>query len=342
MRKRFTVLAVALIWAALTFSRPAAAQTELTFSLWLPPTHPISAHMIVPWIAEVEKASQGRVRIKILPKALGSPGAHFDIVRDGLADVMFTVHGYAPGRFVLTKVAEFPFLGESAEATSVAYWRIFEKYLAKANEHKGMKVLSLFTHGPGVIFNSKHPVTKVADLAGLKIRVGGGIVNDVAKALGTVPLLKPAPESYELLSNGVADGVFFPGESVKSFKLEKLVKYATQVPGGLYNTSFVLAMNEAKFKSLSEADQDAIMSVSGEHFARLAGKAWDVADRDGLASFKAAGGEVITASPAFVADIKARTASLEVAWEKEAKAKGVDGAAILAAFRAEIKKVEGK
>ena len=48
------------------------------------------------------------------------------------------------------------------------------------------------------------------------------MVNEVAKALGTVPMLKPAPESYELLSQGVADGLFFPKESPLSFKLVPL------------------------------------------------------------------------------------------------------------------------
>ncbi len=337
-----TLLTIAIAAAGLALGAPLHAQTVLTFSNWLPPTHPISAGMIQPWAEDVAKASAGRIKVNILPKPLGSPVAHFDIVRDGQADAVYTVHGYTPGRFVLSKIAEFPFLGDRAEVTSVAYWRIYEKFLAKADEHKGIKVLSLFTHGPGIIFNTKRPVQKIADFQGLKIRVGGGVVNDVTKALDVTALLKPAPESYELLANGVADGVFFPGESVASFKLTGLIKYATIVPGGLYNTSFVLAMNEAKFNSLPKADQDAITSVSGEAFARLAGKAWDKADGEGLETLKAAGGQIITAEPAFVAEIMKRTQPIEAAWYAEAKAKGVEGQVALAALREEIKKLQGK
>ena len=95
-------------------------------------------------------------------------------------------------------------------------------------------MLGVITHGPGQIFNTKHAIASLKDLDNMKIRVGGGMVNEVAKVLGTVPMLKPAPESYELLSQGVADGVFFPKEAPSPFKLVPLIKHATFIPGGLF------------------------------------------------------------------------------------------------------------
>ncbi len=142
------------------------------------------------------------MKCNLLPKAVVGPPQTFDAVRDGLADISFIVPGYTPGRFVLTDAIEFPFLGETSEATSVAYQRVHDRMLAKFDEHKGVKVLAVFTHGPGQIFNTKRAIASLKDLEGMKIRVGGGMVNDVAKVLGTVPMLKPAPESYELLSQG--------------------------------------------------------------------------------------------------------------------------------------------
>jgi len=144
--------------AGLALAAPSQAQTTLNFSIWVPPTHPIYAGMVGPWAEQVAKATDGRVKINILPKPLGGPPQHFDLARDGVADVMYTVHGYTPGRFVLTKVVELPFLGDNAEAMSVAYWRVHEKYFAKANEHQGVKVLGVFTHGPGLIFTANKPV----------------------------------------------------------------------------------------------------------------------------------------------------------------------------------------
>jgi TRAP-type C4-dicarboxylate transport system substrate-binding protein len=310
-----------------------SAETKLTLSSWLPPTHPIVVDMIKPWTEKVKEATEGRVSVNILAKGLGHPKIHYDIARDGQADVTYSVHGYTPGRFVMTKVAEFPFAGNSAESQSVAYWRVHQKYLSKANEHKDTQLLGLMTHGPGLIHNSKKAVTKVADLDGMKLRVGGGVVNDVASSLGAVPLLKPASKSYELLSHGVADGTLLPGESIMSFKIQDLVKHTTVVPGGLYNVSFFLVMNKDRFADLSKKDQDAIMSVSGESFAVMAGKAWDAADKAAIEAAKANGNQIITADDAFVADVKKRTAHIEGEWIKAANERGVDGAAALAELR---------
>ncbi|MDP2822289.1 MAG: TRAP transporter substrate-binding protein [Sulfuritalea sp.] len=339
--KKLATLAAALLTTAL-ISAPTQAQTTLTISSWLPPSHLITKDMQMVWARQVEEATQGRVKFNLLPKAVASPPGTFDAVRDGLADVSITVHGYTPGRFPMTKMAEFPFLGDSAEAIAVAHHRMYMKHMAKLDEHKGVVVLGLMTHGPGQMYSTNKAMNTLADMNGMKIRVGGGLVVDIAKAIGAVPLLKPASETYEILKSGIADGIFFPKDSVPAFKLTPLIKHMTVVPGGLYNVSFVMMMNPAKFNSLAKADQDAIMKVSGENFARLAGKAWDAADDDGLKQMNSAQVDIRNASPALVAEIKARTEGLEKAWYAEARDKGIDGAAVMVDLRAEIKKLSGK
>ncbi|WP_418319415.1 TRAP transporter substrate-binding protein [Piscinibacter sakaiensis] len=317
----------------------ASADVVLTTSSWLPPSHLLSKAQ-ASWCDEVAKATSNRVRCNILPKAVAPPPATFDAVRDGLADLSYSVHGYTPGRYTLTKIAEFPFLGDDAISTSVAYQRIHDKYLAKFDEHRGLHVIAVFTHGPGNIFNNKRPVKTLADLDGIKFRVGGGVVNDVGKALGANMTLKPAPQSYELMSSGVVDGVWFPHESVESFKLEKLVKYATTVPGGLYNTSFAFVMNPATWNKIPKADQAIIQKFSGEWAARHFGKHWDAADVRSKAIQQAAGIETTPADAKFVADFKAKTGSIETEWLKEAEAKGLKNAGtVLKEFRTEIGKL---
>ena len=251
-------------------------------SSWVPPTHSLTRDVLVAWSKEVEKATSGRVKFEMLPKHPSAPPGTFDAVRDGLVDVSFVTASYTPARHPLPLMAELPGAGATAEINSIAFSRIHWKYFQPANEYKGVKLLGVFTHGPGQMFLVKKQVTSVADLAGLKIRTGGGISEASAKLLGASPFVKPAPESYELLSSGVADGTFFPSESIVSFKLDKVVKYATFFPGGFYSSSFGFFMNEDKWNKLSKQDQDAIMSVSGEALARLAGRSWDAADRGGL------------------------------------------------------------
>ena len=339
--KKIAIVTATLLAGILAWS-PVQAETTLTMSSWLPPSHIITKDMMLVWAKQVEDATQGRVKFNLLPKAVASPPGTFDAVRDGLVDVSLSVHGYTPGRFPMTKMAEFPFLGDSSEAISVAYYRMYMKYMAKHDEHKGVVLLGLMTHGPGQMYSTNKAMNTLADINGMKVRVGGGLVVDITKSMGAVPLLKPASETYEVLKSGIADGIWFPKDSVPAFKLTPLIKYMTVVPGGLYNVSFGLWMNEAKFKSLSKADQDAIMKVSGENYAHLAGKVWDAADEGGLKDMVAAKVDIHTASPALVAEIKAKTEGLEKAWYDEAKAKGVDGAAVMVEFRAEIKKLSGK
>jgi TRAP-type transport system periplasmic protein len=329
----------ASLFAGALLAAPVHAQTVLNASSWVPPAHLLTANVMVPWMQEVEKATEGRVKFNMLPKAPVGPPQTFDAVKDGIVDFSFTVHGYTPGRFTLTKMTEFGFLGDSAESISVAYQRMFEKHLAAHEEHKGVKVIGVFSHGPGHMYSARNAIGSLADLANMKIRVGGGVVNDYTRALGANPLLKPSSESFQMLQTGVADGIFFPSESIAAFKLTGLLRHGTEVPGGLYNTSFVMMMNEAKFNALSAADQAAIDRLSGEHFARLVGKAWDVADAQGDEAIKAAGVEMQTASPAFIAELKSKIDPIEQAWYEEIKAKGLDGAALMEEFRAEIRKV---
>lgn len=318
------------------FAAAAGAQVTLNVNTWVPPSHLLVADVVMPFCKDVEGATQGRVKCNLLPKAVVAAPQTLDAVKNGLADISFIVPGYTPGRFTLTDAPEFPFMGDTSEALSVAYQRVHEKMLAKYDEFKGVHVLAVFTHGPGQIYNTKRPVASLKDLEGLKIRVGGGLVNEVAKVLGTVPMLKPAPESYELLSQGVADGLFFPKESPLSFKLVPIIKHVTYVPGGLYNTSFAHIMNEAKWKEISEADRAAITKLSGVALARRTGKAWDATDAKGEKAVRDANIPVVVADAKFIAEIKAKTAGLEQAWIERAKAKGADGKAILSALQSEL------
>ncbi len=334
------VTRLALATAVAALALPTHAQVVLTASSWLPPSHALSETQ-KEWCTQIEAKTAGKLKCNILPRGVAAPPATLDAVRNGLADISDTVHGYTPGRFVTTQMAEFPFLGDHSEPVSVAFQRIYAKTPAMMEEHKGVKVIAVFTHGPGIVFNTKRPVTKIDDLTGLKWRVGGGMVNEISKTLGMNVTLKPAPESYELLSSGVMDGTLFPAESVESFKIDKVVKYGTTFAGGLYNTSFVFMMNQAKYDSLAPELKKAVDELSGEMAARLFGKAWDKVDRRGMAFMQAAGVQITKADAAFVKAVADKTAPLVDTWAKAAEAKGMkDPKKSLAEFRAEIAKLQ--
>ncbi|MES2958562.1 MAG: TRAP transporter substrate-binding protein [Pseudomonadota bacterium] len=340
MTLRSTLRPLALSLVASGACAAAQAQTVLTVSSWLSPTHTLSETQ-KEWCGELEKKTAGKAKCNILPRAVAAPPGTFDAVRNGLADLSYTVQGYTPGRFVTTQMAEVGFLGNSSESTSVAFQRMYNKYPAIAAEHQGVKVLAVFTHGPGIVFNTKRPIAKVDDLGGLKWRVGGGMVNEISKALSMNVTLKPAPESYELLSSGVMDGTLFPAESVESFKIDKVIKYGTSFPGGLYNTAFVFMMNQATWDKLPSDVKKAVDELSGEYAARKFGQGWDKVDRRGYAFMQAAGVQFTKADAAFVKAVQEKIGPVEDRWATAAEAKGLkDAKKVLAEYRAEIKKLE--
>jgi TRAP-type C4-dicarboxylate transport system substrate-binding protein len=332
------LILAALLVSVVAIAPPALAQTTLTMSSWVSPQHHLTSVVLQGWANEVEKATNGRVKFQMLPKHPSAAPGTFDAVRDGLVDLSYVTASYTPARHVLPLMPELPGGGDTALVNSVAYSRIYWKHFHKVGEYKGVKLLGVFTHGPGQMF-TKRPVAGIDDVQGLKIRTGGGVAESVAKALGAAAFVKPAPESFELLKTGVADGVFFPLEAIVSFKLETVLEQVTVFPGGMYSSAFGFFMNEDKWNKLPKQDQAVIEKLSGEHIARLAGRSWDAADTKGLEAAKKAGIKVVNASPAFAAEVQKRSAPLVNDWIAKASAKGVDAAKMLAEFREELKQV---
>ncbi len=313
------------------------AETVLTMSSWVGPTHHLTV-TLQQWAKDAENATNGRVKFRMLPKHPSAPPGAFDSVRDDLVDVSFAATSFTAQRQPLTMLPALPGGGETALINSVAYSRIYEKHFADKREYEGVKLLGVFTHGPGQLL-AKKPVNSIADLQGMKIRTGGGIAEAVARAAGASTFVKGPMESYELLKSGVADGTVFPIESVASFKLETVITHAIIFPGGMYNTAFGVLMNEGKWNKLPKQDQEAIARASGENIARMFGKAWDEADRKGFDALKKAGVNVVTADPELAQEVRKRSEPLLQDWIKKAAAKGVDGTKVLAEFQAELKKV---
>jgi TRAP-type transport system periplasmic protein len=314
----------------------AVAQVVITVSSWLPPAHALSEAQR-DWCALLDRKTAGKARCNVLTRAVSAPAGTFDAVRQGQVDLSFTAQGLTPGRFVTPQLAEFPFLGDTAEAVSVGYQRSFARTPAMADEHKGVKVLAVFAQGPGVAFNTKRPLLRWEDLLALKWRVDAGAPQELGKALGLNITTTVPTESYELLSTGTMDGTLFPAEAMESFKIDRLVRHATTFPGGLYNTSHVFMMNAGKYEGLPADVRQVVDELSGEFAARLFGKAWDKADRRGLAYLQANGVVFTKADPAMVKAVSDRTAAWVEAWARAAEAKGMkDPKKALADLRADI------
>jgi TRAP-type transport system periplasmic protein len=288
-RIRIRALAAGTILAATGLAVTAHAQTTLTMSSWVPPTHFVAKDILQPWMAEVERATEGRVKINMLPKAVGSPPQHWELARKGVADISWGNFTYEPERFKSMWFVELPMMGSSCEASSVALWRTHSQFLASNDAFKGVQMLGVGLLGGGQFHHPSKVIDTPDDLKGQKVRMGGPIQKRLLEDLGAIPVEGPGTKAYELLQGGVIDASLHPIESVVNFRLDGILKNHTIIPGGLYDASFFVVMNEGKFKGLSAADQQAIMKVSGEMLSRRWGQEFDKQDKAAQAKLRADG-----------------------------------------------------
>lgn len=336
-----SLAAPALALAALAASGQALAQTKLLFNVFMPRNHHHFTEVMEPWAKQAEAATAGRVRIEFSAASLAPIPRQFDMVQKGIADLGYDQTIFNANRFEMAKIVEFPFVSDKTEALAVALWRTHDRYFAKANEYEGVKVLGFFSTGPSYVWtNGKKPIAKLDDLRGLKIRMTGVYIRELAQALGVVPVAEPGPKTFELVANGVVDGTGFGWIDVVNFKLANQLKYVVAPQGGIYSAGFAFILNKAKWDALSKADQDALMSVSGEAHSRLAGKAWDRADDKARAELMKSGLKEINLDAAALGELKRKLSGIEESWLAAAQKKGVDGKAALAYFRDQIAAVE--
>lgn len=333
-------LNLCLAGAALAPTLPAAANevTTLRFSQWMPPGHYIVTEMFEPWAKEVERVTEGRVKVEFI-NALGKPQAHLDLVRNGVSDLGMSVHSYTAARFPMIEFAELPFTTDDGGINSVAYWRTYEKFMMGADEHKGVKLLGVWTSPATVIFTSKPDLNAIEDLDGMKLRSPSPLFDTIGKTLGIVTVNAPASDSYEMISRGVIDGMYFQYDQIENWKLDNLIKTAVAVPGGFGKSSQYLFMNERKWKSLSEQDRAAIDKVSGEAMARAFGTKWQEAEKKAIEKQTANGLKTVRIEGEALEQLKQRLAFIEENWLKTAEKRKIDGEAALAYFREQIKEL---
>ena len=338
--KKLTIGLGAVLSTALLGTMSLAADKVLTVASWAAPFHTMNEN-VFPWISsQLKSCTGGSLSLKV-EYGMAPPPAMYDTVRDGVADMSWIVYGYTPGKFVTTMTAELPGIPGNARQKSVAFQRTHEKYFASVGEAKGVQILANYTHGPGMV-NTVKKVTSYKELEGVKMRIGGGVANAIGKALGVAGIGAPAPKVYELISGGVADGVFFPFETMHAFKIAELAKYSLANPDGMYTTAFGLIMNNGAYEDLDTTQRGCIDSMRGVSLARTIGWFWDDADKAGASAAASYGHELTVASEEERAYYTEATAGVSTDVVAQISSKGIDGAAALAYFKEQVAIEAGK
>ncbi|WP_299778879.1 TRAP transporter substrate-binding protein [uncultured Roseobacter sp.] len=330
-RKSFLNMAAAAALAVGFGAAPAAAQdVTLRLHQFLPPQANVPKLVLDVWADSVEEDSGGRIKVERYPSMQlgGKPPELMDQAIDGVADIVWTVVGYTPGRYPSTEVFELPFMMTNARAASRAYWEMFEKHM-KDTEFKDVHILGTWVHGPGLIHANKE-VRKPSDMDGLKIRGGSRLANALLEKVGATPVGMPVPAVPEGLSKGVIDGTTIPWEVTAALKIPELVDNHTEFTGNaLYVLTFVLAMNKDRYEGLPDDLKKVIDDNSGLEFSVFAGGTQ--ADSDGPARQAAAdrGNNIVTLNEEETAEWKAVAQPIYDEWVADMNEKGIDGQALI-------------
>ena len=316
-----------------------AQEVPLKVHFFLPPTSYANTLFIQPWCDKIAKESNNRMKCQSYPSMQlgGTPPQLFEQVRDGVADVIWTLPGYTAGRFPTVEAFELPFMMKSPEATSKALWDYVQQN--GQNEFKDVHPLAFHVHGPGVFHMTSKPVKTMADLRGLKLRAPTRLTNKFIAMLGATPVGMPVPQVGDALSKGVIDGAVVPYEVVPSVKIQELVKYHSETDpaeAAFYTSTFIFAMNKAKYESLPPDLKKVIDANSGQALSGQIGKAFVQADAEGK---KLTTGNTTNVIPAAeLANWKKLGDKLAADWIKEMDGKGLPGARLLDDAKALIAK----
>lgn len=314
-------------------SLQARAET-IVFNSFAPPKFIINQGIIDVWAKNVEKATNGRVKVDIPASSLAPPQQQWETVTQGVADGAYIFNAFAQKRLMLPQVAHLPFVTPSAEAQALALWHIHKELFEKANEYKGVHFLGYFGSPAAHLFSLDKPIKTADDLKDVKT---WSLPGDQARALaelGAVIVPGPAVRSYEIISKGIVQA--YGGQNCNSayqFNIAQFAKSLTFIPGGMGSAAFSAFLNQQKWDGLAKQDQEAIDGVSGEAMAKLS-VVWDKLETTDCERMRAEGKiQMMNASDQMVADLRKKWAFLETEWVENANSRGLDGKAALARYK---------
>jgi TRAP-type C4-dicarboxylate transport system substrate-binding protein len=308
---------------------------ELKLSHWVPPSHPLQKSM-EEWGASVEKDSGGTIKFKVYPaQQLGKAFDHYDMARDGIADVTYVSPGYQPGRFPIFDAANLPFMMGNAKGGSEALDDWYRKYAA--TEMKDVHFCFAFAHDPGTFHSRTKKITVPSDIAGMKIRPAHATMASLVTSLGGTNVQAAAPEVRDILEKGVADAVTFPWGSIVLFGIDKVTKY--HMEAALYTTGFVWVMNKGTYAAMSPAQQKVIDNHCNREWALKVAAPWADFEHDGIEKLKAEPGhEVYPISEAQLQEWKTAAGPVVKTWSDAVKKAGSDPDTALKDLKGELAK----
>src|SRR6188768_2870121 len=337
MKLRFAgcVYAAALLVGGATGALAQDKTFELKLSHWVPPSHPLQK-ALEEWGASVEKESNGTLKYKVYPsQQLGKAFDHYDMARDGIADLTYVNPGYQPGRFPIIGAGELPFLISNAKGGSQALDAWYRKYAAR--EMKDVKFCLAFLHDPGTFHSKSKKIVSPEDVKGMKIRPAHATMATFVTLLGGTNVNASAPEVRDIIEKGVAEAVTFPWGSIPLFGIDKVTKYHIEAP--LYATTFAFVFSNVTYNQMSAAQKKVVDDHCTNEWALKVAAPWADFEHSGVHKLEAdPAHEVYSLTNEQLAEWKKAAEPLVKTWADGVKKVGGDADAIMKELKESLAK----
>lgn len=301
------------------------AQEVITISYAnFPPASTFPCIQMERWADEVEKRTDGRVKVETYPGGtLLSAKNMYRGVLEGQADIGCLSLPYYPGVFPALLSVNLPVGFTNATTASLTLWDLYNKL--RPDEMKNVKVVTTFTSAPSNIM-SKEPVRSLEDLQGMELRASGALLK-MLELMGAKPVGMPMSQTPEALQKGVVKGLVSSLEVLKDFNFAELCRYETITNLPVY--PFAVVMNEDRWNSLPD-DVKKVIDELGREQAEWTGDYMDAHIDEALEwSKKNHQIEIYTLAKEDRARIAEIGEGIVEDWKVEAEKAGLDADAIL-------------
>ena len=325
-------IAMAIAAACALPASALAQNVTLRLSHWVPATIAPGQGIQI-WADAVREASDGRISFQVFPaQQIGSAVDHYDMARDGIADITWVNPGYTAGRFPIFGLSEVPFHVSDSVPGAKA---IHEWYLEYAPVEMPDVVFCLVNpHGAGAL-HSREPIVRPGDISGRNIRPAHATMARFVSQLGGGPVQVPAPEVREAITRGTADAVTFPWGAMYDFNLTSATTHHLDMP--FYMSAQVLLINPASYNRLSEENRAVLDAHCTPEWSAKISSHWAGDDASARERLMADPTQTFhTPSDDDVAAWRAAAEGVLNAWRDEVSARGHDAAAIYAAYEAAL------
>ncbi|HEX4193202.1 MAG TPA: TRAP transporter substrate-binding protein [Stellaceae bacterium] len=331
MKRLATAIFAAAALCALGSNKPASAdELKLLFADVVPPGSIIDAKVVGPWAQKVNAEGKGVLSIDVRPgPAMATFENVYDRVLNDVVQVGWEIQAAVGGKFPRTNVVALPMITDDSVASSVAFWRLYQKGFISA-EYDQVVPLMLVTLPPSA-FHFVKPLKSLDNLNGEKLIVPNKVEGDALTALGGAPLSLPLTDMYPAVQRGTADGTMIAWVAFNPWKLFEVTHYHVDV--GFGGAAGMIFMSRAKYNALPPAAKKIIDENSGEALSRNFGQV--MADEDKVqreAVMKMPNQTFAKPTAAQLAGWQAKITPVIEQWTKVVP----DGAKVLAQFKTEL------